>query len=128
MLSAWAHWAAVLAWMGLIYFFSAQSSFALLDYVWQPGLLSISAHFAEYAVLAALLWLALHSTPALACRAAPLAFAVAVLYAVSDEFHQSFVPGRYPDVRDVLVDAAGALAALLVLRWWARRTKSSLSE
>ena len=43
--------------------------------------------------------------------------AVAALYAVTDEFHQSFVPGRYPDVRDVLVDTAGALVAVLLLRW-----------
>lgn len=113
----WVRWVAVAAWMGVIYFFSDQSSFALLDYVWRPDLLGVGAHFAEYAVLAALLWLALRSTPALARYAAPLAFAAAVLYAVSDEFHQSFVPGRYPDVRDVLVDAAGALVAVLLLRW-----------
>jgi VanZ family protein len=101
----------------VIYYFSDQSTFALLDRVWQPSLLSIAAHFVEYAILATLLWHALSSTPALAGRAAPLAFALAVLYAISDEFHQSFVPGRYPDVRDVLVDAAGALVAVLVLRW-----------
>jgi VanZ family protein len=114
--------------MGMIYYFSAQSSFALLDYIWQPGLVSVSAHFAEYGVLAALLWLALGGTPVLARHAASLAFVVAVLYAISDEFHQSFVPGRYPDLRDVLVDAAGALAALLLLRWWMRRNNSSVSE
>lgn len=113
----WFRWAAVALWMAVIYYFSDQSSFALLEHVWQPSLLSISAHFLEYAILAALLWHALRSAPALAGRAASLAFIVAVLYAISDEFHQSFVPGRYPDVRDVLVDAAGALAAVLLLRW-----------
>jgi ABC-type Fe3+ transport system permease subunit len=111
----WLRWGAAALWMGVIYYFSDQSSFALLDHVWQPSLLSISAHFAEYAILAALLWYALRSTPALAGRAAPLAFTLAVLYAISDEFHQSFVPGRHPDVRDVLVDAAGALVAVLLL-------------
>lgn len=119
--SAWLRWGLVAAWMGGIYFFSAQSSFALLDHMWQPDLASIGAHFTEYAVLAALLWLALRSTPALVQHATLAAFVVAVLYAVSDEFHQSFVPGRYPDVRDVLVDAAGALVAVLLLRWRAAR-------
>ncbi len=66
--------------------------------------------------------------PLLARRAAPIAFVVAVLYAVSDEFHQSFVPGRYPDIRDILVDAAGVLAALLLLRWWARRRTPLVNE
>lgn len=117
----WRWWILAFAWMGLIYFFSDQSSFALLDYIWQPDLVSVAAHFSEYALLAALLWLALRSTPALASRAAALAFGIAVLYAASDELHQSFVPGRHPDVRDLLVDAAGALTALLLLRWWARR-------
>ena len=117
----WFRWGAVALWMGVIYYFSSQSSFALLDRVWQPSLVSISAHFLEYALLAALLWHALRSSPALAGRAASLAFVLAVLYAISDEFHQSFVPGRYPDVRDVLVDAAGALMAVLLLRWRARR-------
>jgi VanZ family protein len=114
--SALARWGAVLAWMGLIYWFSAQSSFALLDHVWQPSLLSIAAHFTEYAVLAALLWLALRKTPALARLATPVAFGLAVLYALSDEWHQSFVPGRYPDGRDVLVDALGAAVALWLVR------------
>jgi VanZ family protein len=98
--------------MGLIYFFSAQSSFAILDHAWRPDLLAIAAHFIEYAVLAVLLWLALRGIGSLARYAAPVAFVLAVLYAISDEWHQSFVPGRYPDALDVLVDALGALVAL----------------
>lgn len=113
----WARWAAVLAWMGLIFFFSDQSNLVLSPDAWWSDPLSWIAHFVEYAVLTLLLWLALRSTPALARAAAPVAFAIAVLYAITDELHQSFVPGRYPDVRDVLVDALGALAAL----WLARK-------
>jgi len=41
------------------------------------------------------------------------AWVLAVLYALTDEFHQSFVPGRHPSLLDVLVfDAAGAAIAL----------------
>lgn len=44
-----------------------------------------------------------------------LAWLLALLYAVSDEYHQSFVPGRYPAAFDVLVyDHAGALIALWI--------------
>lgn len=110
-------WGLVVAWMGLIFLFSAQSNFDFVSERWQIDPVSWAVHFAEYAVLALLLWLALRATPALARYATPLAVAVAALYAVTDEFHQSFVPGRYPDVRDVLVDTAGALVAVLLLRW-----------
>ena len=54
-----------------------------------------------------------------------IAFLVAVLYGISDEFHQSFVPGRTPDVWDVACDAAGALAALALWAAWRRhRTRA----
>ena len=37
-----------------------------------------------------------------------------VLYAISDEIHQIFVPGRGPQVKDVLIDSAGALIGILM--------------
>ena len=47
-----------------------------------------------------------------------LAWLLAVIYALTDEYHQSFVPGRYPSLFDVLFfDALGALIAL----WLATR-------
>ena len=42
-----------------------------------------------------------------------------ILYGVSDEFHQSFVPGRTPDAKDLIADGVGAAlgaAALLILK------------
>lgn len=40
------------------------------------------------------------------------AWAVTTLYGVSDEYHQSFVPGRTPDVLDLWADAIGAASAI----------------
>lgn len=37
-----------------------------------------------------------------------------LLYAISDEFHQSFVPGRTPSVKDVIVDFVGASFFLII--------------
>ncbi len=88
------------------------------------------AHVAEYAILALLVWRALHnpgrsdphpwSWPE-AARAALLV----LLYAAADEFHQSFVPSRDASLRDVLLDTSGAILALLFLwglgRWRRRR-------
>lgn len=119
----WLFWLAPLAWMGLIFFFSSQPDLGLSSDLWWADPLSWLAHFTEYAVLAALLWLAASRTPALARRATLLAFALALVYAASDEFHQAFVPNRVPDRRDLLVDAAGALFGLFVVRWvLSRRT------
>jgi VanZ family protein len=40
---------------------------------------------------------------------------LATLYGASDEFHQSFVPGRSPDVHDVLADCRGAAIAVTLI-------------
>ena len=41
-----------------------------------------------------------------------LALIVCVLYAISDEVHQMFVPGRGPGIKDVLIDSAGATVGI----------------
>jgi hypothetical protein len=49
-----------------------------------------------------------------------LALLFAVLYAISDEFHQSFVPGRHPSWVDALLIDGGGAAAALGLAFWVR--------
>ena len=46
-----------------------------------------------------------------------LPFLLAVLYAASDEFHQSFVPGRHPSPVDVGIDAIGSSVVLALWAW-----------
>jgi VanZ family protein len=43
------------------------------------------------------------------------------LYAITDEYHQSFMPGRGPSFRDVMIDSSGALLALLLVRFLSRK-------
>ncbi len=70
------------------------------------------AHFTEYAVLGALLWRALRRS--LEKRTVfAAAFLIAALFAVSDEFHQSFVASRTASPHDVLIDACGAAVGLM---------------
>lgn len=43
-----------------------------------------------------------------------LSFVFAILYSATDEYHQSFVPGRHPSALDMLIDTVGATTALLI--------------
>jgi VanZ family protein len=87
--------------MGLIFYLSAQSSVGPE----LPAFTRVIAHFSEYALLAALWRWALH--PFLGARATAAAAAISILYAIGDEIHQGFVPGRDSDPVDVLVDCCG---------------------
>ena len=80
-----------------------------------------AAHVTEYAMLALLIWRARRrpvrgDTRPWRWREAWFALVCAALFAVSDEIHQAFVPGREGRATDVLIDSAGALAGLLALR------------
>jgi VanZ family protein len=70
------------------------------------------AHATGYAMLAAAYYFALPSRLSPVYRGL-LSFLMAVLFAMSDEFHQSFVRGRHSALRDVAIDSAGAAMALL---------------
>ena len=73
------------------------------------------AHMAEYGLLVFLLWRALRaSVPDRAAVA--VALALAVLYAASDEWHQSYVEGRHGTPVDVLIDSTGIVLAYLAAR------------
>ena len=45
----------------------------------------------------------------------PLAFLICVIYAISDEIHQLFVPGRAGQIRDVLIDSAGSFLGIILV-------------
>jgi VanZ family protein len=86
----------------------------------EPGIPNIDkvAHFSVYGLLGTLL-----VRTGRGGRLAPwLALAAASFYGVTDEFHQSFVPGRMCEVADWVADTAGAaLAILMYTRWpWYR--------
>jgi hypothetical protein len=113
---------APLALMAAIFWLSAQpdldSGLGAADLV-----LRKMAHTIEYALLT-LLWVwAL--TPATA-RSVPAAVAISVVYAASDEYHQTFVTGRSGTVLDLAVDAIGIVIALALLRYH-RGVRSALT-
>jgi VanZ family protein len=108
-------WLPPLALMAVIFFFSAQpnlsSGLGWIDHVGRKVV-----HASEYALLCFLWWRALRTKLDPVTALAP-AWAIAALYAASDEYHQSFVSGRHATWVDVAIDSMGAAVfALLVLR------------
>jgi len=104
-------WLPVAVWMGMIYFLSAQSTLPKLDVSWLDEVLRIAGHFFQYAVLGFLLARAIIRDGDASRLKLAWVIAFAVLYALSDEWHQSFVPGRDASVLDVGVDALGVMFA-----------------
>lgn len=83
------------------------------------------AHVTEYAILALILWWAQrgsqrHPLPGWSRRMAWVAWAGATGFAMTDELHQTFVPGRQGSPWDVLIDSVGAAGGIFLL-WWSGR-------
>lgn len=126
-------WLPVILWAAVIFVFSSGlfsgahtgGVFAPLMRYFFPGISPQSLEFAhfgvrklghltEYFIFALLLMRALRrDAPQRSERSRFLfAFVLATLYAISDEFHQSFVPDRSASLGDVLIDMCGGIAGL----------------
>jgi VanZ family protein len=104
-------WAPVVLWAAVIFAFSAVPDLGTGLGTWDLVLRKI-AHAAEFAVLGALLLRAVRQeVPALA---------LGISYAVSDEIHQRFVPGRVGSPLDVVIDSVGVAVGVLFWRRFAR--------
>ena len=84
-----------------------------------PGIPDWVTHGAGYGVLAVLVCRALSSgrVRGVTARAAITAVVVAFAYGVTDELHQSFVPGRHADAWDLVKNLAGATAGAAACAW-----------
>lgn len=71
-----------------------------------------NAHFFSYMILGILVLNALRRSGVKDLRGYGFALSICVLYAISDEIHQHFVPGREPGVKDVFIDSAGSIVGL----------------
>lgn len=131
-------WLLVLLWMGIIFLLSAQSgpeSGALSSNLTEQilaflkklnldvgvqvssfeSILRTNAHFIAYFILGILVFNALRwDDQSPYYKSFGRALIINVVYAISDEFHQYFVPERAAELKDVLVDTAGALSGILI--------------
>ncbi len=121
------YWLPLIFWMALIFWLSSQ------PVVPHPGrkigvpddYTDYAAHAFMFAILTLLAWHALRASPArlptiLTSRPWLSAAVLAALYAISDEMHQLFVPGRWAKVSDWLADCVGILAMAILLVGWQR--------
>ena len=105
------NWIPALWIMSVIFWFSSQPSSDLPNFDWADRAIKKGGHILGYALLTWSFWRALDFQ----LNNRWLAWLFAILYAITDEYHQSFVTGRYPSVTDVLVfDNLGALLCLWI--------------
>ena len=114
---------AAIGWMGLIFFFSSLSGENItrqLESVtvsWVENWQSYGGHVVIYAFLGALLQTAVWGRDRRTdIRPLFCVVVVSTIYAISDEFHQSFVDGRSAAIEDGIVDSASAAVSAVALR------------
>ncbi|MCX6070851.1 MAG: VanZ family protein [Chloroflexi bacterium] len=117
-------WAPAVVMMGLIFIASSTPAsqipyFGAIDLLVKKG-----GHAIGYALLGLSYFFALPGRLSIPYRAV-MALLMAVLFSLSDEFHQSFVEGRTSTVRDVLIDTGGATLALFAAAIYSSSSKSS---
>lgn len=106
------YWLPAILWAaGIFYLSSVPSLKSALPSAWD-FILRKAAHMAEYAMLAVLVLRVLKTHGIKGLRAYAFSLAICLLYASSDEYHQTFVYGRSGSPLDVAVDAVGMAAGL----------------
>ena len=122
-------WIFLIVWATLIFFFSSQPSSdsselssSILDVINKilPFSLDLHtirklAHFTEFFILGLLTCNVANSYHKMNKISLISSILFCVLYAISDEFHQCFVPGRGPGIKDVFIDSLGSISAIIII-------------
>jgi hypothetical protein len=108
-------WLPPILWAIIIFLFSSRPTRVVTEIYWQDFIFKKTVHLIEYGILFVLLYRGLRGTMKRdLLRLAIIAFFLTVLYAISDEYHQTFILGRTGTLRDIIIDSFGA-----GLAWWA---------
>lgn len=111
--------------MAVIFGLSSLPARSIPDFGDLDFLIKKSSHAAGYALLGISYYFALPSRLSVGYRWS-VALMMAVLFALSDEYHQSFVEGRTSTLRDVAIDGMGAAVALTVGAIYSSNSSSKL--
>lgn len=102
--------------MSIIFFLSAQQRISVAESTVINFIFFKSLHLIEYAILM-ILWVVPLSRLYSSRTASYIALGCTLLYAISDELHQQFVPTRNGAVRDVIIDGLGAGIGWILIRF-----------
>ncbi|GIQ71246.1 VanZ family protein [Xylanibacillus composti] len=130
-------WLAVIVWMAVIFYLSSQAQEeskrlsstitiniaytveqinpnAMFNTARLNHIVRKNAHFISYLILGILTMQAMRRSGVSWSKSIVYSMLLCVTYAISDEWHQSFVPGRGPEVRDVGIDSVGAIVGIII--------------
>jgi hypothetical protein len=118
--------------MGILYWLSSIPGTRLPDspalyglFYWMPPALQNTLHVPAFAALAWAWRWALPAWVRSTMAVTLFAISISVIYGIFDEWHQSFVPGRYASVVDVIFDIAGVGLGIWLAAWANRNVASS---
>jgi len=118
------YWLPVLIWAGFIFYLSSIPD--LKSELEQDFLLRKIAHILEFAILTFLLIRAFAKQGLNNEKIAIYSIIFAIFYALTDEYHQTFVLGRQGTLKDIGIDSVGIL--LMSLVWYIKNRKGRLFE
>ena len=122
-------WGPAVLLMGVIFIFSSLPSTELPNFNWADWIVKKGGHALGYGLLAFAYLCGLKGESSrVSLRQLLGAWLMAVLYSATDEFHQSFTPGRHPAVTDVMIDAIGAAVALILAARYYEQKMTSHSD
>lgn len=116
----WIRWIPAIIWMIVIFYLShqpAQNLESMLPFFHKifPGMKSFNGgHFVAFFILAVTFYWGLGKEYA-NFKGKLLVILLCILYGISDEYHQSFIVGRHPDLADLRNDTIGAVIAMVFL-------------
>jgi VanZ family protein len=135
------NWLPVVAWASLVFYFSTEQfsslntkeTFGLLLSQLFPnmateeiepvhGTMRKLGHWGEYFILSMLFLSALQNETGERRKVRHVIYTLifVLLYAISDELHQSFVPGRTASFGDVTIDLLGGICGVVWTYWYRR--------
>lgn len=108
--------------MAIIYYLSSK------EMVSGPSVPDYVVHFVLFGILAAAYHYALSRNYDPGSRIIIIVFIMTSIYGLTDEFHQSFVPGRQTSLKDWLVDSFAGITIPAILYYWNRKRRLRFSN